>query len=95
MGMMRRRMRRRAIVGTAVVAGGAAYVGNRAGKASAQQQMAQEAPPEPAYQEPAPAPAMSAGDSQIDELQKLASLKDQGILTEEEFSAKKAQILGI
>ena len=98
MGMMRRRMRRRAIVGTAVVAGGAAYVGNRAGKASAQQQMAeQEAPP--AYDEPAPAaapaPAMSAGDSQIDELQKLATLKDQGILTEEEFAAKKAQILGI
>jgi hypothetical protein len=95
MGMMRRRMRRRAIVGTAVVAGGAAYVGNRAGKASAQQQMDQEPPPEapPAYQDPAP--AMSAGDSQIDELQKLASLKDQGILTEEEFSAKKAQILGI
>ena len=96
MGMMRRRMRRRAIVGTAVVAGGAAYVGNRAGKASAQQQMApQDAPP--AYEEPAPAPApaMSAEDSQIDELQKLAALKDQGILTEEEFSAKKAQILGI
>jgi hypothetical protein len=31
----------------------------------------------------------------IDELEKLASLKDRGILTEEEFAAKKRQILGI
>ena len=28
-------------------------------------------------------------------IQKLAALRDQGILTEEEFTAKKAQILGI
>jgi cytochrome c-type biogenesis protein CcmH/NrfG len=29
------------------------------------------------------------------QLESLAKLRDQGILTEEEFSAKKAQILGI
>ena len=29
------------------------------------------------------------------EIQKLAQLKEQGILTEEEFAAKKKQILGI
>jgi hypothetical protein len=29
------------------------------------------------------------------ELQQLASLRKQGILTEEEFNAKKRQILGI
>lgn len=31
----------------------------------------------------------------IDELEKLASLRDRGIITEEEFAAKKRQILGI
>lgn len=33
--------------------------------------------------------------SYIDELEKLASLKDRGIISEEEFAAKKRQILGI
>ena len=33
--------------------------------------------------------------SYINELEKLASLRDRGILTEEEFAAKKRQILGI
>jgi hypothetical protein len=35
------------------------------------------------------------GSAQIEELKQLADLKDQGILTEEEFAAKKAQILGL
>jgi len=41
------------------------------------------------------APASSAGLSpaQMEQLQQLAGLKDQGILTEEEFAAQKAQIL--
>ena len=43
-------------------------------------------------QQPAPAPA-PAGDAA--ELQQLADLHAQGILTDEEFAAKKAQILGI
>ncbi|KMP50438.1 SHOCT domain-containing protein [Bacillus cereus] len=33
--------------------------------------------------------------SVADEITKLAALKDQGILTEEEFTAKKKQLLGI
>lgn len=40
------------------------------------------------------APAES-GMSDLDELQKLADLHAQGILTDEEFAAKKAQILGL
>ncbi len=49
---------------------------------AAQQQMAapQAAPAEPDY---------------AAELEKLAQLKNQGILSEEEFEAKKKQILGI
>jgi hypothetical protein len=49
---------------------------------AAQQQMAEQqaAPAEPDY---------------AAELEKLAQLKNQGILSEEEFEAKKKQILGI
>ena len=37
----------------------------------------------------------SGGASQADELAKFAKLRDQGILTEEEFAQKKKQILGL
>jgi hypothetical protein len=52
-----------------------------------QQVAAQQAPA-------APAPG-SALDDQLVQIQKLSSMKDQGLLTEEEFAAKKAQILGL
>jgi hypothetical protein len=43
----------------------------------------------------APAPAAPAQQDEMAEIQKLAQMKEQGILTEEEFAAKKKQILGI
>jgi len=48
-------------------------------------------------QTPAPAPAApaTATDDYIEELEKLASLRDAGVLTDEEFEAKKRQILGL
>lgn len=36
----------------------------------------------------------SSTSSTADELQKLAQLRDQGVLTDEEFAAQKAKILG-
>ncbi len=42
---------------------------------------------------PPPAPAEQA--DYIEELKKLAELKDMGIVTEEEFEAKKEQLLGL
>jgi hypothetical protein len=51
-----------------------------------------EAGPPPA-DAPAPAPAAPEPDM-IDQLTRLAALKDQGILTEEEFAAQKAKLLG-
>ena len=60
-------------------------------KAAAQQQQA-------AAQQAAaaPAPALAAAEPDyMAELEKLAQLKNQGIITEDEFQAKKAQILGI
>jgi hypothetical protein len=62
--------------------------------AEAQAQDVQDAPPvdAPADEPAAPEAAEAA---QIEQIKQLAALRDQGILTEEEFSAKKAQILGI
>ena len=40
-------------------------------------------------------PAPAAAVSEADEIAKLAALRDRGVLTEEEFSAKKRQLLGI
>lgn len=42
-----------------------------------------------------PAAAAPSGGTDADQLQKLADLHEQGILTDEEFNAKKAQILGL
>ena len=47
--------------------------------------------PEPA----APAPAAPAEPDYAEELQKLAELKAAGVINDEEFEAKKKQILGI
>jgi Short C-terminal domain len=53
------------------------------------QQQQQMAPPPPQQQMAPPPPQESA----IDQLKDLAELKQQGILTEEEFAAQKAKIL--
>jgi Short C-terminal domain len=96
-------------VGTAVVAGTAGAVrhhqeqkyANQAADQQAQQQAIydqgvaaaqQEAAQQAAYQAPAPAPAAPAVDLTA-ELQKLASLKEAGILNDEEFAAAKAKLL--
>lgn len=43
---------------------------------------------------PAPAGGAPAGDARIAELEKLASLKESGVLTDEELAAEKKRILG-
>lgn len=58
--------------------------------AAAQAAAAQYAPPAA----PAPAAAPAGGTDIVAELQKLASLKDAGILSDEEFAAAKAKLLG-
>jgi len=88
----------RGVARTAVIAGTATTVSNRVSKrqgerwaAQEQQQYAQQAPPPQAA---APAPAAGGEKSTIDQLKELGELKAQGILTEEEFAAQKAKILG-
>ncbi|HET8928278.1 MAG TPA: SHOCT domain-containing protein [Microbacterium sp.] len=60
--------------------------------AAAQAAAAQYAPPAAAAAAPAPAPA-AAGTDIVAELQKLAALKDAGVLNDAEFDAAKAKLL--
>ena len=49
----------------------------------------------PAEAVPASTDAATAETSTSDELEKLAGLRDQGVITDEEFEAKKKQLLGL
>ena len=91
----------RGIARTAVVAGTATAVSNRVSRRQAERWQRQGSypygQPEPAYQEPAPPyqePPPPPQQDMVQQLKDLAELKDQGILTEEEFAAQKARILG-
>jgi hypothetical protein len=55
---------------------------------------AQEAPPPQQVAPAPPPPAAPAAASTIDQLKELGELKNQGIITEEEFAAQKAKLLG-
>lgn len=51
-------------------------------------------PPEPAYQAPPPPPPPSEEDV-VSQLERLGALKQQGLLTDEEFNAQKKKLLGM
>jgi hypothetical protein len=84
----------RGMARTAVVAGTATAVSNRVSRRQAQRWGAQEgygqAYAEPAYGEP-PAPPPP---DPIEQLKQLGELHSQGVLTDEEFAAQKAKLLG-
>jgi hypothetical protein len=63
---------------------------------SYQEQMQAAAPPQaaPAPAAAAPAPAALPTSDLVSQLKSLAELRDQGILTEAEFAAQKAKLLG-
>jgi hypothetical protein len=95
----RRRMRRRAIVGAAVVGGTAYYAGKRRAQGQAHEatQDAQiaEMQQQPAYAPPPPyAPAPAAEEPGLgDQLAELAKLHETGALSDEEYAAAKAKLL--
>lgn len=97
MGLMRMAARTAVVAGTATAVSGRvahrqASKYNEQAEAQAyeqQQQAAAAAPPAPAA--PAPAPQ----DDQMAQLQNLAQLHTQGVLSDEEFAAAKAKVLGI
>ncbi len=98
MGLMFRRRRPVARLAVGAATAGVAY---RAGKRRAEQDQynqeaagayaaSQDQPPPPQYV--APPPASTGGE--VDELSRLVQMHDSGALTDEEFAAAKAQLLG-
>ncbi|ARP72610.1 hypothetical protein LK07_25780 [Streptomyces pluripotens] len=90
----------RGVARTAVVAGTATAVSNRvsrrqAGRWAQQDYERQQAEPAP-QAAPAPPPTASGDDmsGKLDQLRQLGELKEQGLLSEAEFEAQKARILG-
>ena len=94
----------RGVARTAVVAGTATAVSNRVSRRQANrwaekdQQQADAAYEEqqaaPQQQEASPPPQAPAETDVLSQLQQLGELKSAGVLTEEEFAAQKAKILG-
>jgi hypothetical protein len=94
--------RRRPLLRAAVVGGGAYAAGRSMGRRAEQQGQAeaeqdqrigqleqQQAPPD----QPAPAAAPETS-PMIDQLNQLAALHEQGVLTDDEFAAAKAKVFG-
>jgi Short C-terminal domain len=91
MGFVRRRARRR----TALVVGGAAYAaGRHRGRDQGYEDAAYDEPPAAAPPAAAPAPAGPSASFDYGELEQLGKLHADGTLTDEEFAAAKAKILG-
>jgi hypothetical protein len=88
----------RGVARTAVVAGTATAVSNRVSRRQASRWSQQQGygygygePAQPTYAAPPP-PAPE--EDPVARLRELASLRDDGILTEEEFTAEKRRLLG-
>jgi Short C-terminal domain len=87
----------RGVARTAVVAGTATAVSNRVSRRQANRwsdQEQQQYAEQQYYQPPPPAPAAAPAPDTLTQLQQLADLKAQGILTDAEFETQKAKILG-
>ena len=80
----------RGVARTAVIAGTATAVSNRVSRRQANRWAGQE---QAQYAQQPVAPVTAAAPDMVTQLKELAGLKDQGILTEEEFAAQKAKIL--
>ena len=81
----------RGMARTAVVAGTATHVSNNVSRRQARKYAQEDAANAPAPE----APAAPNTDDQFAQLKQLGELKEQGVLTQAEFDAKKAQILGM
>ena len=97
--LLRGRARTAAVVGTATATRNA--VNRRQADKNAQAYAhatnaayAEQAPPPQQYAPPPPA-MPSAQEDVITQLERLGALKAQGLLTEEEFAAQKARLLGL
>ena len=100
-GLLRGIVRPAAVAGTATAVSGrvqrrqAERFAGRDANIYAEREQAYEQQTAPPQASAAPGPAPSSEPDTLDQLQRLGDLKEQGILTEAEFSAQKAKILGL
>jgi hypothetical protein len=100
-GLMRGMAKTAVVVGTATATRGAVNRRqadkNAKAYASAEAAAASVAPPPQEYAPPPPpaAPVAAPPEDPITQLERLGALKAQGLITEEEFNAQKAKILGM
>lgn len=99
-GLMRGMARTAAVVGTATATRNAVNRRQADKNAAAyahatQTAYAQTAPPPEEVQEYYEPPAAAQQEDVISQLERLGALKAQGLLTEEEFAAQKAKLLGL
>lgn len=95
-------VRRRPLLRAAVIGGGAYAAGRHMGRNAEQRDQAEYdqneriSDVEQQQQAPAPepAPAAAATSPMIDQLNQLATLHQQGVLTDDEFAAAKAKLIG-
>ena len=83
----------RGMARTAVVAGTATAVSNRVSRRQASRWQQQGAESGGYEEAPAPAAPAAAAPDPIAQLKELAALKEQGVLTDEEFAVQKAKLL--
>jgi hypothetical protein len=92
----------RGVARTAAIAGTATAVSNRVSRRQAQRwgytdepQQQQAPPPQQEYAPPPPPPPPAAPEEDpIEQLRQYAKLRDDGILTDEEFAEQKRKLLG-
>jgi hypothetical protein len=84
----------RGMVRTAAVAGTATAVSGGVRRRQEARWAEKEAPSYPAPAQAAAPAAAAEGPSVLDQLKELGELKASGVLTEEEFAAQKAKLLG-
>jgi hypothetical protein len=101
-GLVRGMARTAAVVGTATATRNAVNRRqadkNAQAYAQAEASAAQVAPPPQQYAPPPPpppAPAAPSNEDVVSQLERLGALKAQGLLTDEEFNAQKAKLLGM
>ena len=91
--------RRRPLMRAAVVGGVAYHAGKRVQEGREEDydrdaRIAELEAQQQQQQAMAPPPASSGGDDMIEQLEKLGRLRDQGIITDDEFAAQKQKLLG-
>ena len=91
----------RGVARTAVIAGTATSVSNRVSRRQARRwgytdepQQQEAPPPQQQYAPPPPPPAAAPEEDPIEQLRQYAKLRDDGILTDEEFAEQKRKLLG-